>query len=358
MTFVLAGGGTGGHVIPALAVARELRERGHEVVFIGTQQGIEAKLVPAEGFDIEWIDIGGLMRVGLVKTLRTLAQLPVSIARAREIVKRREAQAVFSMGGYVAGPVAVAAVLARIPLVLLEPDATPGFTNRHIGRWATRALVNFSEAARFFPKGRTEQTGLPVRAEFFDVPPKPVGTPLTILVTGGSRGSRRLNQATRASRQLFEENSFPVRWIHQCGRDDYQELAEEFSNRLLDGMVTPFIDDMPGAFADADLVICRSGAGAVAELAAAGKPAILVPFPYAAHQHQLRNAQAFAAAGAAKVVLDHEMTGENLFQETQLLASEAGLLEKMGQAARSLARPEAARQAASALEQAARRNSS
>jgi UDP-N-acetylglucosamine--N-acetylmuramyl-(pentapeptide) pyrophosphoryl-undecaprenol N-acetylglucosamine transferase len=187
-TFVMAGGGTGGHVIPALAVARELRERGHSVRFIGTRRGIEAKLVPAENFPIEWIEIGGLNRVGLRQTLATLAELPWSAWQAARMLERARPAAVFSMGGYVAGPVLLAALWKNLPVVVMEPNAVPGFTHRRLARFVARALVSFPETARWFPEGRAEVTGLPVRAEFFSVTPKPRGKTLTVLIMGGSQG--------------------------------------------------------------------------------------------------------------------------------------------------------------------------
>jgi len=352
-SFVMAGGGTGGHVIPALAVARELRRRGHEACFIGTKQGMEAKLVPAEGFRIEWIEIGGLKRVGAAQTLRTLFQLPLSAASVAARFKRERPSAVFSMGGYVAGPVMLAAWRRRVPAVLMEPNAMPGMTNRWMGRFARRALLSFPEAAAFFPRGRTEVTGVPVRAEFFAVGRKARGETLTVLITGGSRGSRRLNEAARASWPLFRKSGFSVRFIHQSGAGDHAELSRAFADSGLEGEVAAFIEDMAGTFAWADLVICRSGAGAVAELAAAGKPAVLVPFPFAADQHQLKNAEALAKAGAARVVPDAELTGERLYREVKAIADESGLLERMGEAARSFAKPGAAERAADVLEEVA-----
>jgi UDP-N-acetylglucosamine--N-acetylmuramyl-(pentapeptide) pyrophosphoryl-undecaprenol N-acetylglucosamine transferase len=352
----MAGGGTGGHVMPALAVARELRRRGHAAVFVGTRAGLEARLVPREGFPLEFIEIGRLKRVGALEVARTLLELPWRVVQAAGLVRRLRPAAAFSMGGFAAGPVALAACLLRLPLVVMEPNAMPGITNRRLGRCITRALVSFPEAGRYFPEGRWEVTGLPVREEFFAIPPKPREAVLTVLLTGGSQGSRRLNEAARESWPLFAGGPLPVRFIHQTGPAAYPELAAAFAATGLEGELVPFLDDMPGAFARSDLVVCRSGAGAVAELAAAGKPAILVPFPYAADDHQLRNAEAFAAAGAARLVLDREMTGRRLFEEVMSLASEPGRLERMGQAARKLARPGAARRAADILEELGARN--
>lgn len=358
LSFLMAGGGTGGHVIPLVAVARELKRRGHHPFFVGTRQGIEAKLVPAEGFSIEWVEIGGLKRVGAARALRTLAQLPGSVARMLAVLRSRRPAAVFSMGGYAAAPPVLAAWLRRIPIVLMEPNAVAGLTNRLMGRLARRALLNFAEAAPQFPRGRTELAGLPVRDEFFAVPPKTRTDVLTVLITGGSRGSRRLNLAARQSWPLFWNAGLHLRLIHQCGEEDHEALARDFAGSGLEGEVVPFIADMPRQFAGADLVVSRSGAGAVAELAAAGRPAILVPFPYAADDHQLRNAEAMARAGAARLVVDLDFTGERFFREVSALASEAGALDRMGRAASALARPGAAARAADVLEALARREES
>lgn len=348
--FLMAGGGTGGHVIPALAVAQELRARGHEPLFVGTREGMEAKLAPTAGFEIEWVEIGGLKRVGATQVMRTLGQLPLGVLQVNRVIGERKPAAVFSMGGYVAGPVVLAAWLRRLPVVLMEPNATPGMTNRKMGRFAARALISFPETAQFFPAGRSEVTGLPVRNEFFDIPPKPRGEVLTVLITGGSRGSRTLNKAAKESWPLFVESGMRVRLVHQAGSEAWRRLAEEFAESGLEGEVLEFIENMPAAFANADIVVCRSGAGAVAELAAAGKPAILVPFPFATDDHQLRNAEAMVKQGASLLVLDKVMTGQRLFDEVTALAREEGLLERMGQAARAMAKPGAAQRAADVLE--------
>jgi len=354
MVFVMAAGGTGGHVWPAVAVARELRRRGHQAVFVGRRGGLEERLAPAEGFELEFIEISGLKRVGLVKQLRTLWQLPSSTFRALGLLKRRRAAAVFSMGGYVAGPVCLAAWLLGVPLVVLEPNAVPGLTNRWTGKVAARILLNFAEAARHFPADRSELSGVPVREEFFRLAAKPPGEWFDVLVTGGSQGSRRLNEAARQSWPLFRASGLRVRMTLQTGPAFYAELAREFAQAGLPGAVTPFIEDMAGALSGADLVVCRAGAGALAELAAAGKPAVLVPFPFAADQHQLRNAEALVRAGAARLVLDREMNGQRLYREVRELAERPERLESMARAVREFARPQAAERAAEALLRAAR----
>lgn len=352
--FLMAGGGTGGHVMPALAVARELTARGHAVTFLGTRGGMEARLVPAAGFAIEWVQIGGLNAVGLLRRLRSLAQLPLAIGRAWRLMRRLRIAAVFSMGGYVAGPAVAAAILARVPLAVMEPNATPGFTNRVAARWVRKALLSFEETARWFPAGRAEITGRPVRAEFFAVPDKSPDGVFTVLITGASQGSRTLNRAARESWPLLAASGARVHLIMQTGRAQAEEMAQAWSAfekpATLTGEVTAFLEDMPAAFALADLVVSRSG-GAVAELAAAGKPSLLVPFPFAADDHQTRNAEAMARAGAAVMARDQEMTGQRLFEEIERLRAEPERLWAMSAAARGLARPEATRRAAAILEE-------
>ena len=348
LSFVMAGGGSGGHVIPALAVARELRSRGHAVHFIGTRRGMEAKLVPPENFPIDWIEIGGLKRVGFRKTVSTLAALPGSIWQAARLLQRDRPTAVFSMGGYVAGPVLLAALGKRIPVVVMEPNAVPGFTHRKLARFVARALVSFPETSRWFPPGRAEVAGLPVRDEFFEIPVRCPGEALTVLITGGSQGSRTLNQAAEQSWPLWSRNS--VRLIHQTGAAAYPELSPRFQTSGLAGEMSAFLSDMPRAFAEADIVVSRAGMGAVSELAAAGKPSILVPLPTAADQHQLRNAQAMERIGAARMILDAEFNGQRLVEEVVRLSRSPDQLKAMGEAARSFAKPGAARRAADVLE--------
>jgi len=259
--------------------------------------------------------------------------------------------AVFSMGGFVAGPVVLAAIFRRLPIVVMEPNAMPGVANRYIGRVVARALINFEEAARYFPKGRTELSGIPVRREFFALTPRPAGDKLTVLITGGSQGARRLNQAAQESWRLFARSMLPVRLIHQTGAPQHAEISRAFKKAGLDGEVMAFITDMPAAFAAADIIVSRSGAGTVAEIAAAGKASILVPYPFAADQHQLRNAEALVNAGAAHMVLDKDLTGERLFQEVRRLYEIPADLESLGARVRTFAKPDAAARAAEILEE-------
>ncbi|MBI5282754.1 MAG: undecaprenyldiphospho-muramoylpentapeptide beta-N-acetylglucosaminyltransferase [Candidatus Solibacter usitatus] len=345
----MAGGGTGGHVIPAVAVAEELRALGHSSVFVGTRRGLEAAIVPRAGFPLEWIEIGGLQNVGFIQAPKSLAQLPWSVVKSRSILRSRQAAAVFSMGGYVAAPVMLAAVLARIPMVLMEPNAMPGLVARRFASRVDRALLSFEQTRVFFPPGRTEITGLPVRQAFFEVPPRPAGGAFHVLITGGSRGSDALNRAARESWPLFRSSGLPLRLTLQCGAAAYPELSRAFSESGLDGEALPFIDDMAAAYAASDLVVSRSGAGAVSELAAAGRPALLVPFPHAADDHQRHNAEALQRAGAARMILERDWSGRALFESVRQLFEHRSSLSEMSLAARALAKPGAAGRAARLL---------
>jgi len=349
MIFVMAGGGTGGHVIPAIAVARELARAGHEPLFVGTERGVEARLVPAAGFRLEKIRVGGIKNLGVLTKVASLWRLVAETLSQWRSFGQWHPAAVFSMGGYVAGPPVLAALARGVPVVVMEPNAVPGATNRWISRWVRRALISFEETRRFFPADRTELTGLPVREEFFSVPAKASGQPFTVLITGGSQGSKTLNEAARASWPLFRQSGISVRFIHQTGVPMHAELSKEFAASGLVGEIDPFITDMPGAFAQADLVVCRSGAGAVSELAAAGKPSILVPFPFAADDHQTKNAEVLERAGAAMRFSDRDWTGASFFAAASGLEGDPARLQAMGTAARRLAKPGSARRAAEIL---------
>jgi UDP-N-acetylglucosamine--N-acetylmuramyl-(pentapeptide) pyrophosphoryl-undecaprenol N-acetylglucosamine transferase len=256
------------------------------------------------------------------------------------------------MGGFVAGPVVLATSMARIPLVVMEPNAVPGFANRKMARYVYRALLGFEVTRKWFPPSRSEVTGLPVRPEFFGVKPKEGGR-FTVLITGGSRGSRTLNRASRESWPLFRNSGATIRIVHQTGTAEHEKLAFEFRSADLDGEVVPFIRDMANAFRQADVVVGRAGAGAVNEIAAAKMASVLVPFPFAADDHQRRNAEVMAEAGAARMVLDHELTGQRLFEEIEKLRADPASIDAMRTRVKQFARPGAAERAADVLEEAA-----
>ena len=353
-SFVLTGGGTGGHVFPALAVADVLRSRGHKVLFVGTREGLESNLIPEHGYDIEFVRTGAVNRVGLKQRLRTAASMPGSVVCSRSLLKRFGAEAVFSMGGYVAGPVMAAAIWNGIPLIIMEPNAIPGIANRLVAKRVYRALLGFDTTRSWFPASKSEVTGLPVRPAFFDLKPKQNGV-FTVLITGGSRGARSLNRAARESWAFFRQSS--VRIVHQTGPAEYDAIASEFQTSGIEGTVVPFIRDMAAAFSDADLVLGRSGAGGVNEIAAAGMPSILIPFPFAADDHQRKNAETLASAGAARMVLDRDLTGERLFKEVEELRRNTKELAEMRTRVRQFAKRGAAERAAAVLEEAAEKKS-
>jgi UDP-N-acetylglucosamine--N-acetylmuramyl-(pentapeptide) pyrophosphoryl-undecaprenol N-acetylglucosamine transferase len=342
-------------VFPALAVARVLAGRGHRLLFIGTREGIESRLVSEAGYEMEFIRSGGLNRVGVRKQIQSALRLPVGIAAAGSVLGRFRPEAIFSTGGFVAGPVMIAAALRHIPLIVMEPNMVPGFANRKVARYVYRALVGFEATQRCFPEGRSEVTGLPVRPEFFAVNRK-IGGAFTVLITGGSRGARTLNRASRESWHFFREGGADIRIIHQTGTAEHAALAKEFIDSGLEGEVVPFISNMACAFAQADIVLARAGAGSVNEIAAAGKPSILVPLPFAADDHQRKNAQMLVDAGAARMVLDGEMNGERLFREIETLRENRAELDQMGERVRQFAHPGAAERAADVMEEAASRS--
>lgn len=341
MRVLIAGGGTGGHVIPALAVAAELRRRSdsNEVLMVGTARGLEARLAPEHGVPLELIDIGALNRVSSFQVLATLWQLPVSFWQSLRIISDFQPDIVYGVGGYASGPVLLMAAFRDIPIVIHEPNAVPGFANRWIAPFVTRALLAFPDAARYFHPSRVEVVGVPVRSEFFLVPPRAHCPPYTILISGGSQGAHRLNMAVVEALPLFR--SLDISFIHQTGERDYDAVRAGYA---LNGMeeratVVPFIYDMPQAFSRADLLVCRAGASTLAEIAAAGKAALLVPFPFAADDHQVKNAQSIERGGAARLLLDSQLTASRLFQAVMEMLTR---LEDYEQRARSLAHPRAA----------------
>ena len=313
---------------------------------------MEARLVPEAGYEIQFIRSSGLNRVGMRERLQTVLQLPAGVWAAKRLLSQVRPQAVFSMGGFVSGPVIAAAVLGRIPLIVMEPNAIPGFANRKVAKHVYRALLGFESTRAYFPPGASEVTGVPVRPGFFAVQPK-VGGRFTVLITGGSRGARTLNRAAKESWPLFRKAGSCVRIIHQTGAAEYEALSAEFRVSGIDGEVVPFIKNMPELFANADLVIGRSGAGGVNEIAAAGMPSLLVPFPYAADDHQKKNAEMLVAAGAARMIVDTEFTGARLFEEVEILRKDPNRLSEMRTRVRQFARPGAAERAAAVLEEAA-----
>lgn len=354
-SFLIAAGGTGGHVIPALQVAAVLREQGHECVFVGTARGMENSLVPAAGFELRHVPIGPLNQVSWSRRLQTLIETPRALFAAWRLLDELEPAAVLSLGGYASGPLVLASALRDTPVVVMEPNAKPGMANRLAGMFASRALVGFEAAAKYFRNGISEAVGIPVRAEFFQRGPRRVNQRFTVLITGGSQGSRRLNEAAvGAARAWTESDRAAPFFIHQTGRSEFEQVRDSYSKMGFDADVSAFYDDMPALYAQADLIVCRAGASAVAELCAAGKASVLVPFPHAADNHQLINAHALANIGGAIVVEDGDWTAAKMAETLDHLRSSPAELATMGSAASGLAMPHAAERAADALKGVAR----
>jgi UDP-N-acetylglucosamine--N-acetylmuramyl-(pentapeptide) pyrophosphoryl-undecaprenol N-acetylglucosamine transferase len=339
MKVILAGGGTGGHVIPAIAIAEELRKRGHTAGFVGTERGIEVRLVPKAGFPLYLVKIGALNRVSFATRLRTLINLPLSIFAAMRILRRFRAQAVIGVGGYAAGPATIAAVLLHIPVVLFEPNVVPGYANRAVARFAAKAAVHFAQTGRWFRS--FEVTGVPVRPGFFALPKRRSEQP-TLFVFGGSQGAHALNRIVRESAAELLQRIPNLNLVHQTGSREFSDICNFYTKHRINVEVSSFIDDMPQSFADADLIVCRSGASTVAEIAAAGKCALFVPFPGAADDHQLRNAELLAQEDAALLISESELSAERFVQEVTALLGDPARMAAMATKARGLAHPNAA----------------
>jgi len=341
---LIAGGGTGGHIIPALAIADELKARhGAEILFVGTARGLESRLVPQAGYPLELIRVGQLNNVSLATRLRTLLDLPLGLLQCVSLLRRFRPSVVIGVGGYASGPAMGAAILLRIPTLAFEPNAVPGLANRLVGRRVQAAAVNFAPAAQYFR--HVQVTGIPVRAEFFRLAARPAGAAPHLLVFGGSQGARVLNTTMPqiAAALLAAVPGLTV--LHQAGARHAEPTlaAYQASGAPPDRwQVAAFLDDMPQRFAAADLVLARSGASTVAELAAAGKPAVLIPFPQAADDHQRKNAEVMAQAGAAELLPEAELTPQKLLALLAGLLAQPERLRSMSDKARTLAHPDAA----------------
>lgn len=339
MKIMIAGGGTGGHVIPALAIAELLRDGGHEVAFMGSARGMETRLVPKAGFPLFLVRIGALNRVNLATRLRTLAGLPWSVFTALLILRRFRAQVVIGVGGYAAAPATMAAVLLRIPLLLFEPNVVPGYANRVVACFAANAAVHFEQTGKRFR--RFEVTGVPVRPAFFSLPARRSRNP-GLLVFGGSQGAHTLNRIVRDSAAELLARFPDLKIVHQTGNREYFDLCAYYKKKQIQVDVRSYIDDMPQSYADADLIVCRAGASTVAEIAAAGKCALFVPFPGAADDHQLRNAELLEQAGAALLIPENELTAQRFVTEVAALLEAPAQMAAMGTRARTMAHPDAA----------------
>jgi UDP-N-acetylglucosamine--N-acetylmuramyl-(pentapeptide) pyrophosphoryl-undecaprenol N-acetylglucosamine transferase len=345
-TLLIAGGGTGGHVFPAIAIAKEwlARANGGEierrVVLVGTERGLEARLVPQAGLPLEFIRVAGLKGISGAKFYRNAAELPLGLWDSEKIVRRHRFSVAFGVGGYASGPMMLVAAMHRVPTVVYEPNAEAGFANRMLFRFATRVVVSYQNLATRIG-AKAVVTGCPIRKEFFAIRPKEHRQPFTIFITGGSRGASPINQAMIGALDLLSFKKDQLFVVHQTGERDYNAVRAAYESREFHAEVLPFIENMAERFAQADLIVCRSGATTVAEVAAAGRVAIFIPFGASTDAHQARNAEAMQQAGAASLILQSDLTPQRLTNEIFSLLDQPRRIAEMEDRARSLAKPRA-----------------
>lgn len=354
MDVLIAGGGTGGHLFPGIALAQELKRRdpSARVLFVGTARGIEVRAVPKAGFELELLPVSGLRGKRIIGVLAGLARLPLALWRAMRMVRRFEPDLAVSVGGYAAGPAVLASRLLGVPCVVMEQNAVPGFTNRVLGRVADRVVAALPTAG--FSPEKVRVLGNPVRSDLLPVREAPYvpRQPMRLFVFGGSQGARALNDLMIAAAPAIAQLGASITVVHQTGQADLERVRAAYAAAGLTGaVVQPFIDDMASSYRDADLVLCRAGATTIAELTVCGRPSILVPFPFAVDDHQTANAKSLAAEGAALFVPQNEMTADRLIAMLRELMNDPAQLETMAKAARRMGKPEAARAIADALEE-------
>jgi len=338
MRVIIAAGGTGGHIFPGVAIAREFRLRfpSAEILFVGTGRGLETKIVPREGFDLELIRVGALKGVSVFERGKSLAGLPLSFVAALRILRRFKPDVVIGVGGYSSGPTLLMAALMRIPTMVVEPNAMPGFTNRVLARFVDAAALSFADAQKYFGK-RGVVTGNPVRLDFARLARKPRGEKLGVLIFGGSQGARAINKAMIEALPLLAARKERLAITHQTGEPDFEAVRGAYVDAGFDDAdVRPFIHDMADQFERADVLVCRSGATTAAEVAAAGKAAIFIPFPFATDDHQRRNAEAFERVGAGRMILQKDLTAARLAEELNRLIEHPEEIDQMEESSRGL----------------------
>ncbi len=353
MRVMIAGGGTGGHLFPGIALAEEVLTRHHrnEVVFVGTHRGLEARVVPAAGYPLEIIRAQGLKGMGLVKFVKALVALPLAFFESMSLLRKHKPDVVVGVGGYASGPVVLAAWLLGIPTAVQEQNAYPGFTNRTLARFVDMAFVSFEEAKAHFRPGRVQLVGNPIRRALMDnyLRSTLAHDRFTVLVFGGSLGARTINQRMIEALGHLEDLKDQVHFVHQTGKNEPDAMRKAYADRGFSAEVLEFIDDMSKAYARAELVVCRAGATTLAELTVCKKASILIPYPHAADDHQVKNGQALVDAGAAVMFRESELTGEKLAQEIRALITDPARRKKMEKRAGLLGRPEAAKELADVL---------
>jgi len=349
---LIAGGGTGGHLYPGIALGRELlrRDPAAEVSFVGTAAGIESRVVPREGFALDLIRVAGLKGKGRAEQLRGFLLLPTAAADAWRVISRRRPDVVVGVGGFASGPVLALAAVRGYPTMLLEQNALPGFTNRLLARFVRAAAVNFEDALSYFPRTGFV-AGNPVRPEFFAAQNEETNDAGRVLICGGSQGAHAINVAMVAAASRLAATGLQLAITHQTGERDLELVRTAYAGAGLAARVEAFIFEIDRAMKAADLVICRAGATTLAELAASGRPAILVPLPTATDDHQRKNAEVLGRAGAGLVIEERDLSGERLAATIAMLVADPDRRRQMSAAARTLARPDAAARIADRVEE-------
>jgi UDP-N-acetylglucosamine--N-acetylmuramyl-(pentapeptide) pyrophosphoryl-undecaprenol N-acetylglucosamine transferase len=350
MRVMIAGGGTGGHLFPGIALAEEVSTRHpkNDVVFVGTDRGLEAKVVPASGYTLETIKARGLKGMGLKGLVLGLLALPLAFIRSWSLLRRYRPDVVVGVGGYSSGPVVLAAWMQGVPTAVQEQNALPGLTNKILGKVARAVFLAFDEAKRFFPEGKVHVIGNPIRRKLLDnyLKPSSKHEKFVVLVFGGSLGAKGLNSRVVDALDHLGELKGDLQFVHQTGKNDLEAVRKAYAEKGFAAEVVEFIDDMSAAYARAELVICRAGATTLAELTVCKKASILIPFPYATDDHQAVNASAMVAAGAALMFREADLNGAVLAEHVKQLKAEPARLKKMEKMAGLLGRPEAAKELA------------
>ena len=344
MKVLIAAGGTGGHIFPGIAVANEImrRDEANEVLFVGTARGLEKRIVPENGYQLSLINSAGLKNVGVMGKIKGLSVLPRSFVEARRIIRQFRPHVVVGAGGYVSGPVLMMAAIMGVPTLVMDSNALPGFTNRRLARFVEKAALTFDEAVPFFGK-KGVVTGNPVRQEFFDIPATKRGESFHVLIFGGSQGARAINNAMADALPQLADLAGRLTITHQTGEHEFEAVRAAYGGTVFEKAdVRPFISDIFLEFEKADLIICRAGATTCAEVAAAGKAAIMVPFPGAADDHQRKNAEALERARAVRMILQADLSADILAASLRELIAEPELITEMEMAAKELGRPNAA----------------
>jgi UDP-N-acetylglucosamine--N-acetylmuramyl-(pentapeptide) pyrophosphoryl-undecaprenol N-acetylglucosamine transferase len=346
MRIVIAGGGTGGHLFPGIAIAEEFLKRDDKtkIIFIGTKKGIESKLLGQLGYELKEIDIEGVKGRGGKALVRGAYQVPKSILQSRYILKQFNPEIVVGVGGYASGPAVLAAFLMRIPTAIAEQNAVPGITNRILGIFADKIFVTYAQTRTCFPQKKVVLSGNPVRAAFIAERGKEKEKKdfRQLLIFGGSQGAEAINKSVIDMLPQLQSMKDKVHVHHQTGSRQLEEVKKAYEQSGIQAKVTSFIVDMAGAYAEADLIICRAGATSLAEITAAGKAAILIPYPWAANDHQLKNAQALASEGAAELITERELSGSMLFSVIDHLLRDEPKLHRMEENSLRLSRTDAA----------------